>query len=123
MHAFVAAGSSFLVAVLWFDLMFDVQVRGHGGEALPPQVLDSITAYYRRVTTEAAPMSRLISLVMLATLAAVVAELVLGDEPVWRAILSLVLALFAIGLAGARIVRNAKTLGAGNGAPEARSRL
>ncbi|HEX5263986.1 MAG TPA: hypothetical protein VFW13_10700, partial [Phenylobacterium sp.] len=91
--------------------------------ALPPQVLSSIAAYYRRVTTEAAPMSGLISLVMLATLAAIVAELVLGDRPSWRAILSLVLALFAIGLAGARIVRNAKTLGAGEGAPEARSSL
>jgi hypothetical protein len=33
MHAF--AGSAFPVAVLWFDLMFDVQTRGHAGERLP----------------------------------------------------------------------------------------
>ena len=27
MPAFVAAGAGFLIAVLWFDLMFDVQTR------------------------------------------------------------------------------------------------
>ena len=32
MNAFVAAGAGFLLAVLWFDLMFDVQVLG-GREA------------------------------------------------------------------------------------------
>ena len=29
MHTFVAAGAGFLLAVLWFDLMFDVQTRKH----------------------------------------------------------------------------------------------
>lgn len=29
MSAFVTAGGGFLLAVLWFDLMFDVQVFGH----------------------------------------------------------------------------------------------
>ncbi len=33
MHAFAAAGAAFLICVLWFDLMFDAQVRGHDGEA------------------------------------------------------------------------------------------
>src|SRR5689334_11264258 len=60
MPAFVAAGAGFLLAVLWFDLMFDVQTRRHAHDAvLPPQVLGSISAYYRRVTTEAYPMNRL----------------------------------------------------------------
>src|SRR6267378_4476866 len=27
MHSFAAAGAGFLLAVLWFDLMFDVQTR------------------------------------------------------------------------------------------------
>ena len=71
MHAFAAAGAGFLLAVLWFDLMFDVQTRKHSGGVLPPEVLGSISAYYRRVTTEAYPMNRLVALVMLLTLAAI----------------------------------------------------
>jgi hypothetical protein len=63
MHTFAAAGAGFLLAVLWFDLMFDVQTRKHTGD-LPPEVLASISAYYRRVTTEAYPMNRLVALVM-----------------------------------------------------------
>jgi hypothetical protein len=35
MHTFAAAGAGFLLVVLWFDLMFDVQTRGHAGSALP----------------------------------------------------------------------------------------
>ena len=46
MHTFVAAGAGFLLAVLWFDLMFDVQTRKHAGNPLPPDVLASISAYY-----------------------------------------------------------------------------
>jgi hypothetical protein len=42
--------------------MFDVQTRKHTGD-LPPEVLASISAYYRRVTTEAYPMNRLVALV------------------------------------------------------------
>jgi hypothetical protein len=57
MHTFAAAGVGFLLAVLWFDLMFDVQTRQYTGD-LPPEVLASISAYYRRATTEAYPMNR-----------------------------------------------------------------
>lgn len=46
--------------LLWFDLMFDVQTREHSGDVLPPEVLGSISAHYRRVTTEAYPMNRLV---------------------------------------------------------------
>jgi len=35
MHTFAAAGAGFLLAVLWFDLMFDVQTRKYTGD-LPP---------------------------------------------------------------------------------------
>ena len=61
MSAFVSAGAGFLLAVLWFDLMFDVQVLGHGPHALPERVLASIAAYYGRVTTAARPMNRLVA--------------------------------------------------------------
>jgi len=83
MHTFAAAGAAFLLAVLWFDLMFDVQTRQHPGETLPADVLASISAYYRRVTTEAYPMNRLVALVMLLTLAAIIAEIVQGRIPWW----------------------------------------
>ena len=46
MNAFVSAGSGFLLAVLWFDLMFDVQVLGGDEGELPEQTLASIAAYF-----------------------------------------------------------------------------
>ena len=42
MEVAVVGGAGFLLAVLWFDLMFDVQVRGHDGAVLPDEVLASI---------------------------------------------------------------------------------
>jgi ER membrane protein SH3 len=112
-NAFVAAGAGFLLAVLWFDLMFDVQARGHGSGELPKPVLDSIGGYYERVTTGARPMNRLIATVMLATLAAIVVEIVNGKPSSWIAYASLALAAFAIVLAGARTVPSARRLGGG----------
>jgi hypothetical protein len=109
--AFVAAGAGFLLAVLWFDLMFDVQVLGHGERELPEQPLASIAGYYRRVTTAARPMNRLIAAVMLATLAAIVTEIVSGDAPRAVAWISLVLAAGPILLAGGRTVPSAVRLG------------
>jgi hypothetical protein len=76
LNSLAAAGAAFLTAVLWFDLMFDVQVRKHAGDALPDDVLASIRTYYRRVTTDATPMNRLISVVMLTTLTAIGLEIV-----------------------------------------------
>ena len=118
-----ATGAGFLLAVLWFDLMFDVQVRGHDGEVLPAQVLDSIAAYYRRVTTQARPMNRLVSLAMLVTVVSIAIEIAQGLGPVWLPVVSLLFVLGAIGLALARTFRNAATLGRGVGTPEFRSRL
>src|ERR1700738_1603124 len=83
MHTFAAAGAGFLLAVLWFDLMFDVQTRKHASDSLPPEVLASITSYYRRVTTDAYPMNRLVALVMILTLAAICAEIVQDKNPWW----------------------------------------
>ena len=106
------AGLGFLLAVLWFDLMFDVQVRGHRAEVLPAGVRDSIAAYYRRVTTTAHPMSRLVAVAMLVTLAALVGEIAHGDVRVWVGDASLLFTAAAIGLAAIRTVRNAIRLGA-----------
>ena len=78
MTPFVTGGAGFLLSVLWFDLMFDVQVLGHRGD-VPEEVVASIAAYYRRVTTEARPMNRLVGAAMLGTLAAIATQLARGD--------------------------------------------
>ena len=109
--AFVTAGAGFLLAVLWFDLMFDVQVSATAAASCPEEVLASIAGYYRRVTTAARPMNRLIAVVMLATLAAIVVQLARGDAPLWVSIASLALAGSAILLAAAHTVPSAVRLG------------
>ena len=106
----MTAGAGFLLAVLWFDLMFDVQVLRRTEPREP--ALESIAAYYRRVTTAARPMNRLIAAVMLATIAAIVAQIARGDVPGWTGWTSLVLACSAIGLAAAHTVPSAVRLGA-----------
>jgi hypothetical protein len=111
MTAFVSAGGGFLLAVLWFDLMFDVQALGRDGAQLGEQHLASIAAYYARVTTAARPMNRLIALVMLATLAAIVVELSDDGVPSTVAWVSLLLAATPIVLVGARTVPAAVRLG------------
>src|SRR5713101_3416693 len=81
--AFVTGGAGFLLAVLWFDLMFDVQVRGHRDRELPEPVIGSIAGYYRRVTTSARPMNRLVATVMLATIVSVAVQIADGGTARW----------------------------------------
>jgi hypothetical protein len=120
--AFVTAGGGFLLAVLWFDLMFDVQVLGRRGP-LPDAVLASIAAYYARVTTAARPMNRLVALVMLATIAAIVVEIARGEAPAWVGWLSLGLAVAAVGLAALHTVPAAVRLGARSDPVDVQGRL
>jgi hypothetical protein len=123
MRVTAAAGLGFLLAVLWFDLMFDVQVRGHSVGDLPAEVRGSIGAYYRRVTTNARPMNRLVALAMLVTLASLIGEWARNDVRAWVAPASLALTAIGVGLAGARTVRNAVRLGTGADTPEQQSAL
>ena len=116
----MTAGAGFLLAVLWFDLMFDVQVRR--AERLEEGV-SSIAAYYRRVTVEAYPMNRLVAVVMVGTLAALIAQVADGDAPRWASVTSLALALGAIGLAAGHTFRNGARLGAGRGTPDEQAAL
>jgi hypothetical protein len=109
MTPFVTSGAGFLLAVLWFDLMHDVQVLGHGGAELPETVLASIAAYYRRVTTDARPMNRLVAAVMALTVVAIVVQTV--DRGGWVPWVSLALVGMAVGLAGVRTVPSAVRLG------------
>ena len=105
----LGAGAGFLLAVLWFDLMFDVQVRrldGPDGEAR----LTSIADYYRRVTIEAFPANRLVATIMLITIAGSVVQL--WRAPSLRALVAVVLVVAPVTLAGRRVVPNAMRLGA-----------
>src|SRR6516165_3787687 len=102
MQNVATAALGFLLAVLWFDLMFD---------RLPASQVDTIAAYYRRVTTTARPMNFLVSAAMVAAFGAQAVEVVRGDDPRWLSIASLALTALGIVLAAARTVRNAVHLG------------
>ncbi len=110
----VLAASAFLVAVLWFDLMFDVQVLRHrSATELPVEIVDSIRAYYRRVLIDSSPMGRLVGAVMVVFTSALVAQTVSGDVSSWVSIVSWIGFVFGPGLAAARVVRNARRLALG----------
>lgn len=119
----MSAGAGFLLAVLWFDLMFDVQASGRRRTPLPEPVLSSISGYYGRVTTTARPMNRLVMVAMAGTLAAIGLELARGQGPLWVRASSPALALPPMLLAGMRTVPNAVRLGTGAGSVEDRSAL
>jgi hypothetical protein len=103
--------------------MFDVQAWGHGGGLVPRDALTSIGAYYRRVTIDASPMGRLVMLVMIVTVAAIVAEIVMHAVPAWLGWTSLALSLSAMGLAVVRTVPNAQKVGRGTHDDATASRL
>jgi hypothetical protein len=122
MKALASAGGGFLLAVLWFDLMFDVQARGYASD-VPEVALASIAAYYARVTTAARPMNRLVAVAMALTIAAVIAELAKGASPAWAAWASLAAVLCAVALVAARTVPNAVRLGTRRDSDETQSTL
>ena len=113
MAPLLTACSGFLLAVLWMDLIFDVQVFRHrnAGEELPEPVLASIAAYYHRATTTSQPMSRLIALVMVILLGAFVFQAARGQDPVWLLVVSAGLAGIPTLLALTHTVPNAVRLG------------
>ena len=120
----IAAAAGFLIAVLWFDLMFDVQVLQYRrAPQIPEPVLDSISAYYRRVTTTASPMGRLVGLVMVALLVLLIWQAITGEAPVWVSVISIPAAVLAIGLAVVRVFGRARRLGTRNDSLAVRSWL
>ena len=109
----LTASGGFLFAVLWMDLIFDVQVLAHrkAGDELPEPVLASIANYYHRATSTSRPMSRLIALVMVILLGALGFRAVEGHDPRWLIAVSAALAGGPILLALTRTVPNAVRLG------------
>lgn len=81
----------FLLAVLWMDLMFDVQVLRYRDIAreLPEEILSSIAAYYGRVTTQARPMNSAVGGMMLVLFATLLVQIVGGSEQRWVGLVSL----------------------------------
>jgi hypothetical protein len=121
-QALVGSGG-FLCAVLWFDLMFDVQAVGLPGAILPEEVLASIAAYYHRVTTAAHPMGNLVGLVMIFTVVGVALQL--RDRTVPRSVRygALIASSLPVALAILWIVPDAVRLGLRADSIEVQSRL
>jgi hypothetical protein len=108
-----AACAGFLIAVVWMDLIFDVQVLRHRGtDELPEPVLASIAAYYHRATTTSRPMSYLIALVMVILLGALGFAWVRGDNPISLLAVATILAGLPIVVAVTRTFPHAVRLGA-----------
>jgi ABC-type uncharacterized transport system permease subunit len=122
-QALASAGAGFLLAVLWFDLMFDVQVARHGGGVVPDAVVGSIATYYRRVTTDARPMNRLVAFVMVVTVFAVVVEIVQSEGAPLARWFSLVFVVLPIGIAASRTVPAAVRLGSQRDTPEVQASM
>jgi hypothetical protein len=110
LRVLLGTGAGFLLAVLWFDLMFDVQAR-RLDDADGDARLTSIADYYRRVTIEAYPANRLVACVMAVTIAGSVLQAWRAPAGRGRALLALLLVAASVGLAGMRVVPNAMRLG------------
>ena len=125
MSRLLAACGGFLTAVVWMDLIFDVQVLRHrrASGVLPESVLASIAAYYRRATTDSRPMSRLIALTMGIAVLGSVYQFVCAEDSVALRALALVLCAAPAGLAAARVVPNAVRLGQRSDDAEVQSAL
>lgn len=125
MGALLTACSGFLFAILWMDLMFDVQVLRHRsvGEELPEPVLASVAGYYHRATTASRPMSRLIALVMLILLGALGVQSTRAQDPGWLLLISAGLAGIPTMLALTQTVPDAVRLGHRSDSAPEQSRL
>ncbi|OBH12441.1 hypothetical protein [Mycobacterium sp. E1747] len=125
MASLLTACAGFLLAVLWMDLIFDVQVLRFRSPPtdLPEDVLASIAAYYHRATTTSGPMSRLIAVVMVLLVGVLTYECAHGPEPWWVLVLSAVLAGLPIMLALTQTVPDAVRLGRRADGPPEQARL
>jgi hypothetical protein len=101
--------------------MFDVQVLRQKQPSA--DAIASISGYYRRVTLQARPMNRLVAVVMLGSLAALIAQVAEGEVPRWASVTSLVLASAAVVLAATHTFANGARLGSRKDPPERQAEL
>jgi hypothetical protein len=115
----------FLLAVLWMDLMFDVQVlsKGRRHPELPEEVLGSIAAYYQRVTTRARPMGHAVGAMMLIGMLILLLQIFRGGEQGWLAVVSLFLFGVPAALGLFHVYPNAVRLGSRADSALVQSRL
>lgn len=125
MASLLTACGGFLFAVLWMDLIFDVQVLRYRKSTaeLPETVLAAIAAYYHRATTTSRPMNRLIALVMFGLLGTLVLQAARGRDPGWLLVTSAPLAGIPVMLALTHTVPDAVQLGRRTDTPSEQTRL
>ena len=116
---FVCVG--FMLAILYIDLMFDVMAVPYrrSGAALPKDVLEPITHYYRRVTQN----PYVLMFVMMTTTISLVVQIVYGLTPRWAAYSSL--AAMGLVMVGGivKVIPTARRLASGREPPEVQTRL
>jgi hypothetical protein len=100
----------FLLAIIWMDMMFDIQAYRAKSKTLPENILSTTTLYYRQITKGADPMRQLITFVMAVLGLALVYDLALGTTPFWYRGVSFILAVPGPVLALARTLKNAMRL-------------
>ena len=119
----MTACSGFLLAVLWMDVMFDVQVLPHRhAPELPEATIASIAGYYHRVATTSRPMSHLVAGVMAILLITLALRVAGGQDPLWLVVVSVPLAVAPILLALLRTVPAAVRLGRRAGSVDEQTR-
>jgi hypothetical protein len=122
-HAAITAALGFLIAVLWFDLMFDVQLGVRGDATDTDEAVESIATYYRRVTTDASPMGRLIGVVMLVLVVLLIVQAARSGTPGWVSVVSIAAAAIAMVLVRVRVFPHAVRVGDRADPPEIRAML
>ena len=107
----------FLLAVLWFDLMFDTAALPFAwrGQDVSMQAVDVIAAYYRRAVIASFPMNLLVAVMMLGALACALWRLAFDVEtPLWVRAVCVVLVGAAVVVALLKTVPEARRLGQQN---------
>jgi len=112
MRLLTCTGLGFLLAVLWFDLMFDVQAWKFTRGQVPENIRESIATYYARVTTSARPMNLAVALMMLVTLVSEIGTMIETQISLWRSLVTIILTLTSVALAASHTVPTAKRIGA-----------
>jgi hypothetical protein len=107
MPAFLIASGSFLIGVLWMDLLFDTQIV----RIAPEAAVTVISGYYANATTAASPLNRLVGVVMVFTVGGALYQLLRGRIERRLAIAAFVLSIIPVSLAIARVLPNAIELG------------